>query len=404
MFWESVLIGLDNLKANKLRSFLTMLGIIIGVAAVIAMVSIGMGVRSKIENSISSLGSNLIIVIPGATAPNGMRLAAGSNNSLTVQDAQAIARAVPGVSAVAPSVQRQYQVVYGNKNWTTNVQGTTPDFTTVRNFAVIEGNFFTAKSLEQRERVAVLGQTVVDNLFGNIDPIGQTIRINNTPFRVVGVLESKGQSAGGQDQDDMVLIPLTTAQERLMGITWVNSISIQAVSGDVVDQVQDAVTALLHTRHRISPGQPDDFTVRNLSAVLATAQEATGTITLFLGSVAAISLLVGGIGIMNIMLVSVTERTREIGIRKALGATNRAIMLQFVIEAAVIGLTGGCIGIVAGLATTWLITQFGGLNTVVSGPSILIAFVFSVLVGLCFGVYPARKAAMLDPIEALRYE
>lgn len=404
MFWESVLIGLDNLRANKLRSFLTMLGIIIGVAAVIAMVSIGMGVRSKIENSINSLGSNLIIIIPGATAPNGMRLAAGSNNSLTAQDAQAIARSVPGVSAVAPMVQRQYQVVYGNKNWTTSVQGTTPDFTAVRNFAVAQGSFFTTKSLEQRERVAVLGQTVVDNLFNGVSPVGQTIRVNNTPFRVIGVLESKGQSAGGQDQDDMVLVPLTTAQERLLGITWVNSISVQAVNGEVIDQVQQTVTDLLHTRHRIAPGQPDDFTVRNLSAVLATAQEATGTITMFLGSVAAISLLVGGIGIMNIMLVSVTERTREIGIRKALGATYKAIMLQFVIEAAVIGLTGGCIGIAAGLATAWLMGQFGGLNTVVSGASILIAFVFSLLIGLCFGVYPARKAAMLDPIEALRYE
>lgn len=404
MFWESVIIALDGLKANKLRSFLTMLGIIIGVGAVIAMVSIGMGVREKVETSIASLGSNLLIVTPGAVTPSGARLAAGSSTTLTNQDAQAIAREIAGVSAVAPGVSRQYQVVYGNQNWVTSTQGTTPEFLEVRNFAVESGSFFTAKDVDTRARVAVLGKTVADNLFGEVDPVGQTVRINKAPFRVIGVMEDKGQSAGGMDQDDLVLIPLTTAQERLMGITYVQNISVQAASGDVVNQVQDDITALLRSRHHLAPNVPDNFTVRNLASVMQTAQETTGTITLLLGNIAAISLLVGGIGIMNIMLVSVTERTREIGIRKALGATFENILLQFLIEAIVIGVTGGLIGIGLGFAASYAISLLAGWNTVISPLSIVIAFVFSVMIGLFFGIYPARKAAKLDPIEALRYE
>lgn len=404
MFWESVVIALDGLKANKMRSFLTMLGIIIGVGAVIAMVSIGMGVREKVENSIASLGSNLLIVMPGATTPSGARLAAGSSTTLTNSDAQAIARSVSGVSAVAPSVNRQYQIVFGNQNWVTSVQGTTPEFLTVRDFTVETGSFFTPKDVDTRARVVVLGKTTADNLFGEISPIGQIVRINKAPFRVIGVLGAKGQSAGGMDQDDMAVIPLTTAQERLFGITYLNSISIQAASSDVIDQVQEEITALLRTRHRLSPGVTDNFTVRNLAAVMATAQETTGTITLLLGNIAAISLLVGGIGIMNIMLVSVTERTREIGIRKALGATYNNILLQFLIEAVVIGVTGGLIGIGLGVASSYAISLLAGWNTVISLFSVMAAFGFSVLIGLFFGLYPARKAALLDPIDALRYE
>ncbi len=404
MFWESVLIALDGLKANKLRAFLTMLGIIIGVGAVIAMVSIGMGVRQKVETSIAGLGSNLIIVMPGATTPSGVRLAAGSSTTLTNADARAIGREIAGVSAVAPSVQRSYQLVYGNQNWTTNILGTTPEYLDVRNFAVAAGTCFTNQDIDTRARVAVIGKTVADNLFGDVSPLGQTMRINKAPFRVIGVLEAKGQSSMGQDQDDIVIVPLTTAQERLLGVTWLQNINVQADNPEVIDKVQEDITVLLRARHRLQSGVPDNFTVRNLAAVMATAQETTGTITLLLGNIAAISLVVGGIGIMNIMLVSVTERTREIGIRKALGATFNNILLQFLIEAIVIGVTGGFIGIGLGLAGSYAISYFAGWNTVVSPLSIIIAFVFSVMIGLFFGLYPARKAALLDPIEALRYE
>ena len=404
MFWESVVIALEGLRANKMRSMLTMLGIIIGVGAVIAMVSLGMGVRQKVQNSIASLGSNLLIVMPGATSPTGVRMAAGSSTTLTAKDAQSIAKEVPGISLVAPSVSRQYQLVFNNRNWYTNMQGTTPEFLEVRNFSVENGVFFSNQDINTRARVAVLGKTTADNLFGDIEPIGQTIRINKAPFRVIGVLEAKGQSAGGQDQDDLAVIPITTAQERMLGITYIHNISIQAANPDVIEQVQEDITTLLRARHRLSPGATDNFTVRNLAAVMATAEETTKTITLLLGNIAAISLLVGGIGIMNIMLVSVTERTREIGIRKALGATYANILLQFLIEAVVIGVTGGIIGIGLGVGASYVISAVAKWNTAISLWSIAAAFCFSVLIGLFFGIYPARKAALLDPIDALRYE
>jgi len=404
MFWESVLIAFEGLRANKLRSLLTMLGIIIGVGAVIAMVSIGMGVRDKVQKSIASLGSNLLIVMPGATSASGMRMAAGSTTTLTYADAQAIAREISGVTLVAPMVQKQYQAVFGGNNWITTMQGTTPDFLTVRNFEVSDGAFFSQREMDTRDRVAVLGKTVVDNLFGDMSPIGQVIRLNKSTFRVIGVLAPKGQSAGGQDQDDMILIPLTTAQERMMGITYINMISVQGDSAEVLNQVQEDITTLLHTRHRIQQGVADDFSIRNLTALMATAEETTGTITLLLGNTAAISLLVGGIGIMNIMLVSVTERTREIGIRKALGATFANILLQFLIEAIVIGVTGGLIGIVVGLGASYAISNVFGWATMISVFTVILAFGVSVFIGLFFGLYPARKAALLDPIDALRYE
>lgn len=404
VFWESIKIALDALISNKLRSILTMLGIIIGVGAVIAMVSIGMGVRDKVSSSIASLGSNLIIVTPGAASSSGVRQAAGTNTTLTLKDAEAIARDVDGIGAVAPSVSKQYQMVAGNMNWTTGVQGTTPEFLEVRNLSVQAGSFITDEDLETRNRVAVIGATVASNLFANTNPIGQSIRINNAPFIIIGVLESKGQSAGGQDQDDTVIIPLTTAQERMMGITYVQTISVQAANSDTVDQVQEGITTLLRARHGITADKSDDFTVRNLASVMETAQETTATITMLLGSIAAISLLVGGIGIMNIMLVSVTERTREIGIRKALGARYSNILMQFLIEAVVIGVIGGIMGIALGIGTSYVISSVAGWNTVITAAPILLSFSFSVGIGLFFGLYPARKAALLNPIDALRYE
>jgi len=402
MFGESIRIALAGLRANKLRAMLTMLGIIIGVGAVIAMVSIGMGVRDKVESSIAGLGSNLLIITPGTASAGGSRQAAGSGITLNAKDAIAI-QEVAGVNLVAPAVSRQYQAVFGNQNWTTSVQGTTPDILGVRSYNVQEGAFFTNQDLETRARVAVLGKTVADNLFAGINPVGQTIRINKAPFRVVGVLEGKGESMGG-NQDDMIIVPLTTAQERLLGISYVQTINVQATGTDAINQAQEDITTLLRVRHKLPLTTPDDFKVQNMVAVMATADATTGMITLLLGVVAALSLLVGGIGIMNIMLVSVTERTREIGIRKALGAGYYNILLQFLIEAVVISVAGGLLGIVLGILSSYGVSTLAGWKTIISSLAIVIAFGFSVIIGLFFGIYPARKAALLDPIDALRYE
>lgn len=404
MLLASIKMALDGLINNKMRSLLTMLGIIIGVGAVIAMVSLGLSVRDRIQNSIASLGSNLIIVTPGGTSPTGQRLAAGSGARLTYDDAKAIAKNIEGINYVSPSVNRSYQVIYGNQNWNTMIEGNTPEFLNVRNFSVEKGEFFGTREMDARTRVAVIGSTVAENLFLDSEPIGQTIRINKAPFRVIGVLSSKGQSAMGTDQDDFIVVPLTTAMQRMMGINFINRISIQAASDDVINYVQQDITQLLRVRHRLQNKSEDDFTVRNLASVMAAAEETTNNMTILLGNVAGISLLVGGIGIMNIMLVSVTERTREIGIRKALGATYRNILLQFLIEAVFISVVGGTVGILTGIVVSFAIAKYLGFAMAISMLAVVVAFAFSVFIGLFFGIYPARKAALLDPIEALRYE
>lgn len=404
LFKESVSIAIAALLSNKLRSILTMLGIIIGVGAVIVMISIGMGVRQNVTNSIASLGSNMLIVTPGSANKGGVRSAAGSNQSLKLDDAEAIQKRIKDIDYVAPTVNSSYQVVYGNQNWNTSVYGVTPDYMKIRSLTVASGFFITNADDNSRNRVAVIGSTVATNLFGTKNPVGSNIRIHNQPFKVIGVLESKGQSSMGSDQDDVVLVPLKTAQERLMGITYIRSINIQVTNTNDMDAVQEQVETLLRQRHHIRTGEDDDFNVRNLTSIMETMSSTTTMLTLFLGSIAAISLLVGGIGIMNIMMVSVTERTREIGIRKALGATFKDIMTQFLIESVVIGVAGGLLGVFFGVSISLLISHFSTFTTYITAAPIILSFTFSVGTGLFFGIYPAKKAARLDPIEALRYE
>ena len=324
--------------------------------------------------------------------------------TLKYDDAKAIESKVRNIDYVSPSVSSNYQIVYGNQNCNTSVQGVTPGYMDIKSLTVESGSFITTDNMNKRDRVAVIGTTVATNLFGDENPVGKNIRVNNQPFRVIGLLESKGQSSMGQDQDDVVIIPLTTAQERVLGITYVQSISIQVSDSKYMDQVQEDIETLLRQRHKIVGGKEDDFHVRNLTSLMETMNQTTTMITLLLGSVAGISLIVGGIGIMNIMMVSVTERTREIGIRKALGATFNNIMMQFLIESVVIGVIGGLIGIVLGCGLSSLIASVGGFNTVITWLPIVVSFSFSVGIGLLFGILPARKAAKLDPIEALRYE
>ena len=403
MYKESFLMAWASLIANKMRSILTMLGIIIGVAAVIALVSIGNGVKQDIQNSISSLGSNLLMVMPGAPRTPGVRPSAGSMKSLKVSDYEAISK-LDGVKAASPMTNGSYVVIYQNKNWTTSVSGVSYNYLDVNNWSMKSGRFLSEKNVQNRERVAVVGKTVVKNLFGDEDPVGAEIRVKNIPFRIIGVLNSKGSGAMGNDQDDMVIIPYTTAMERVEGVDYLRMIYVVGKDENGIDRLQSDIENLLRVRHGIKDTNLDDFNIQNMNSIMETMEETTGTLTLFLGAVAAISLVVGGIGIMNIMLVSVTERTREIGVRKALGATYSVIVTQFLIEAVVISLMGVIIGIILGIGSSKLIGMASGMSTVISVPTIVMSFAFSMAIGLIFGIYPARKAAKLNPIDALHYE
>jgi putative ABC transport system permease protein len=397
-------IALRALARNKLRAFLTMLGIIIGVGAVIAMVAIGEGAKSTIRAQIASLGTNVLIVLPGSNSQGGVRLGTGNVNTLLDSDARAIVRELRSVSFASPVLRRPEQVVAGNLNWGTMAQGVAPEFQQIRDWQVADGRFLHEGDMESAAKVAVIGETVARQLFGNDNPIDAVIRIRNIPFRVVGVLAPKGQTGQGTDQDDTLMIPYTTMQKRLMRITYVQSIVVKAVSAERVPEAQEQITLLLRQRHRIGQDREDDFNIRNLSDIAEAAQTTARVMAVLLGSVASISLLVGGIGIMNIMLVSVTERTREIGIRMAVGARSRDIMLQFLVEAVVMAATGGLIGIFLGIGSSEVLKEWAQWPTLISPTIVAIAFLFSGAVGVFFGFYPAKKAANLDPIEALRYE
>ncbi len=392
------------LGRNKMRSFLTMLGIIIGVSAVIAMVGIGQGAKSAIQTQISRLGSNLLLVFPGSRTRGGVRSGWGTITTLTAADADAIKREIPSVHETSSGVRTALQVVYGNQNWYTAVYGTTPTYQVVREWPVEEGRFFTQPEAAAGSKVVVLGQSVVENLFGGLDPVGEVIRIRNMPFRVIGVMSRKGSSTWGHDRDDAVWIPLTTLQRKIMGITHVTALYISASTPEAMPEVKRQTAVLLRGRHRIMPGREDDFMVRSVADISDAADESSRIMTILLAGIASVSLLVGGIGIMNIMLVSVTERTREIGIRMAVGARGRDIRLQFLVEAVILTIIGGLIGLAMGVIGARLISQMVGWPTLVSPVAVAVALLFSAAVGIFFGLYPANKAARLDPVQALRYE
>ncbi|MBS1232536.1 MAG: export transporter permease protein [Nitrospirae bacterium] len=404
---STIKISFRALRVNKMRSALTMLGIIIGVGAVIAMIAVGTGASRRISEHISKMGSNLLMIVPGATTTGGVRMGSGTQPTLTLADAEAILKESRAVSDVAPVLSGVAQVVYGHQNWSTGVVGTTPGMLNVRDWPLASGRSFTQQDVRSATKVCLLGQTVAENLFGDMDPTGQVIRIKKIPFTVIGVLAPKGQSPQGQDQDDTIYVPVTTAQKKLFGTTFpgmVRTIMVKAKSTEELASAEKQINELLKQRHRIGPKQDNDFTVRNLTQFMQAQEASTKAMTILLGAIASVSLLVGGIGIMNIMLVSVTERTREIGIRMAIGAKTWDIRLQFIIEALILSLIGGIAGIIAGVSGSLIISALAGWSTVVSPLSVLIAFGFSGFVGMFFGFYPAYKASLLDPIEALRYE
>ena len=399
-------IALIAIRRNAVRSALTMLGVIIGVASVIAMIALGSGARASIDQQIQSQGTNVVYVSSGSfgRGPGSPRGGAGSVTTLTLEDAQTIGRDVPSVARLSPMVRSRAQVVAGNQNWNTSIEGGNEDYLAIRNWPIVSGENFTARDVLVAEKVALLGQTVAKTLFPDQDPVGQIIRVKSLPFRVVGVLSPKGQGQWGQDQDDVIIAPYTTVQKKLAGITYIQQIALSATSSDIVEKAATDITHLLRQRHRIQDPADDDFTVRTVEEMAATRVEMAQTMTMLLMSVASVSLLVGGIGIMNIMLVSVTERTREIGLRMAVGARTRDILRQFLAEAVSLSVAGGAVGVLLGLTVSRLLTSGLGWPTMITPGSILVAFAFAGAVGIFFGFYPARKAAELDPIEALRYE
>lgn len=406
-FESTFKIALRSLKVNKMRSILTSLGIIIGVSAVIIMLSVGEGAKMKISKDIQSIGSNLLIVMSGSTTAGGVRMGGGSQPTLKLKDADAIIKECPSVLEVAPVVSEVKQVVFTNQNWSTSIYGVTPGYFTVNEWEAQDGRLITEEDDKNATKVAVLGATVVNNLFGDLDPIGKTVRIAGSPFKVVGVLKSKGQTSMGQDRDDTAIIPLSTAQKKLFGTAFpgtVKFINVQAKSTEELDSAQEEIEGLLRERHNIGKTKDDDFTIRNFTQMLETIKQATNTMTMLLGSIASVSLLVGGIGIMNIMLVSVTERTKEIGIRMAIGAKAYDIRMQFLIEALLLSLAGGLIGVIIGISGSLIIGAFSQLAISISPFAIILSFCFSGLVGVGFGFYPAYKASLLNPIDALRYE
>ncbi len=407
--WPSVRVALISLWVNRVRTGLTILGIIIGVGAVITMLAVGGGAQARVAEQIQSLGSNLIIVLSGSVTSGGVRLGSGSQLTISEDDAASMGRDVASVQAVAPVVRGGAQAVFGNLNWSTVVYGITPDYFDAREWALQAGRPFTREDMDGAAKVALLGQTVVHNLFGNSDPVGQMIRLKKVPFTVIGVLGRKGQSTMGEDQDDAILIPLSTAKKRLLGVSQANPRAVGAILVKVREarEMKDAeqeIRALLRQRHHLQPGQDDDFTVRNLSEILESQEAASRAMTVLLAAVASVSLVVGGIGIMNIMLVSVTERTHEIGLRMAVGARRRDILSQFLVEAMTVSLVGGLIGVVLGVAGSYGIGYLAEWGIVIQPAAIVLAFSFAAAVGIFFGFYPARKASRLDPVEAMRYE
>ena len=402
-------IAMRALRVNKMRSILTMLGIVIGVAAVIAMIAIGGGAQQRLQEQIASLGSNLLIVVPGSIIQSGARLGAGNAQTLTEQDARAILAEISDVAYAAPLTRSNAQVVFGNTNWSTNINGVYNDYFDVREWNLAEGRFFDQGEISRFGKVAILGKTVSSQLFGEDNPVGQVVRIRGIPFEIIGLMESKGQSSQGQDQDDIIFVPLTTGRNRLFGeprgrIARVGTIMIKAIDGSDTQEVENRITDLLRQRHRIQPGMENDFQVRNLTEILKTQEAASKVMSMLLAAVASVSLLVGGIGILNIMLVSVTERTREIGLRLAVGARARDIMMQFLVEAMTLATLGGAIGVLLGVLISWLVAYLAHWNISLSIVSIVFAVGFSASIGIFFGYYPAKKAAKMQPIVALRYE
>jgi putative ABC transport system permease protein len=404
----SMKIALRALRVNKMRSALTMLGIIIGVAAVIAMVAVGSGAQERIKEQIASIGSNLIIVLSGSVTSSGIRMGTGNAQTLTEEDARAVIRECDAAALAAPAVRGGAQTVYGNNNWGTQVLGTTPDYLPIRDIEIDQGQPFTTSDVEAASKVALLGKTVIDDLFNGDNPVGQIIRIKKVPFTVIGTLAPKGQSPTGQDQDDVILMPISTAKKKVIGTSQANyaavgSILVQAREGRTQD-VQEQMKALLRQRHHLQPNEDDDFNIRNMEEVFKAQETSARVMSILLAAIASVSLIVGGIGIMNIMLVSVSERTKEIGLRQAVGAKTRDILSQFLVEAVTLSIVGGAVGIALGITASVLISYFARWSVVVSPGSIVVAFLFSALVGVFFGFYPARKAAYMDPIEALHYE